>query len=317
MCTGNSVVFCSGTNTQGPLQTHSGGTRERSYLTTSHRPRPPPTDPAHLRPPWPSPGSWPPRTSRRSWPGRAAGPRSSVCSDARPHRRSGPPPACSARTLWPCLCTSTIFFFFTTFYTADRYWSYQVYEQDKCNYTANTDMFNTSKYAFRERSPPLWGFFKSYQCCCLLPKKAEMSSMMPNTHLSGAVVPVSLQHTHTAGLQTKAFDGWTRNNDWIALHQVGVWVCECAATTAAPDVGHERVHVLEQHRRDVSEDEGRRCPDDQGDGQEAHALLEPPHDGRVERVRPLDWPRPAENTITQLHTVLKISHKPLEIVSVL
>lgn len=138
-----------------------------------------------------------------------------------------------------------------------------------------------------------------------------MSSMMPNTHLSGAVVPVSLQHTHTADLQTKAFDGWTRNNDWIALHRG--W----CASVWRPDVGHERVHVLEQHRRDVSEDEGCRCPDDQGDGQEAHALLEPPHDGRVERVRPLDWPRPAENTITQLHTDLKISQKPLENVSVL
>lgn len=71
-------------------------------------------------------------------------------------------------------------------------------------------------------------------------------------------------------------------------------MCMSVVTTTAPDVGHERVHVSEQHRRDVSEDEGGRRPDDQGDGQEAHALLEPPHDRRLERVRRLDWPRPAQ-----------------------
>lgn len=68
----------------------------------------------------------------------------------------------------------------------------------------------------------------------------------------------------------------------------------CVVTTAAPDVGHEGVHVFEQHRRDVSEDEGGGRPDDQGGRQEAHTLLEPPHDCRSERVRPLDWPRPAQ-----------------------
>lgn len=34
-------------------------------------------------------------------------------------------------------------------------------------------------------------------CVCVLPKKADTSSMMPNTHRSGAIVPVSLQHTTT------------------------------------------------------------------------------------------------------------------------
>ena len=47
-----------------------------------------------------------------------------------------------------------------------------------------------------------------------------------------------------------------------------------------PDVRHQRVHMLQHHRCDVSKDEGRRRPDDQRCRQEAQTLLEPPH-GRL------------------------------------
>ncbi len=64
-----------------------------------------------------------------------------------------------------------------------------------------------------------------------------------------------------------------------------VTVCECVcvcvcASRHRPDVRHQRIHVPQHHRCDVSKDEGRRRPNDQRRGQEAETLLEPPH-GRL------------------------------------
>lgn len=83
--------------------------------------------------------------------------------------------------------------------------------------------------------------------------------MSPNTHLSGATVPVSLQAQHKTHSEVKG-------------HTVMMKRLFCS-----PDIGHQRVHMSQYDGRDVSEDEGGGGPDDQCHGQNAQALLKPPH----------------------------------------
>lgn len=121
--------------------------------------------------------------------------------------------------------------------------------------------------------------------------------MIPNTHLSGAMVPMSLQHTsklinsirQLTLLLFTTFDClWEQNRGTNGLLSCLTYrhakkkrvhlLYIINQNDRIPDVRQQRVHMIQNYGCDVNKAEGCCCPDDQCCWQEAEALLEPPHD---------------------------------------